>query len=286
MNFNTMQYFMDVVECKSFTRAAEKNFIAQTAVSHAIARLESEFGTRLLERSHGSVLLTEAGAVFYEECRQVLALHTKTIQSIAKLKKEIIHIKIGFIDIYECTNFSSLMTYLNTRFPQYKINWVDRYSVSEKNLDISIGYDFEYPNISSKTKIMLEDYPYACLLSTKNPLAQRKQISLPMLENQKLIVLLRNRNINIERFEKKFRKKYLEGISCDILFTYSALERRTLVEYNSGIALVEKDLFRFSQEQCTQIDASFPFGITYYIKWKDEQLKEVAEAVQQYFLIR
>jgi DNA-binding transcriptional LysR family regulator len=286
MNFNTMQYFMDVVECKSFTKAAEKNFIAQTAVSHAIARLENEFGTRLLERSHGSVLLTEAGAVFYDECRQVLALHTKTIQSIAKLKKEIIEIKIGFIDIYECRNFSGLMTFLNRKFPQYKINWVDRYSVSEKNLDISIGYDFEYPNVSSKTKVMVDDYPYACLLSKEHMLAQEKNITLSMLENQKLIVLLRNRNINVERFEKKFRKRYLPHISCKILFAYSALERRTLVEYNSGIALVEKELFRFSQEQCTEIDVSLPFGITYYIKWKDEQLKAVAEAVQQYFLIK
>ena len=62
MQLETLKAFCDLVETGSFTRAAELNFVSQSAISQKIRALEERFGERLLERGGGSgVESTEAG---------------------------------------------------------------------------------------------------------------------------------------------------------------------------------------------------------------------------------
>jgi DNA-binding transcriptional LysR family regulator len=67
------RYFLAVAEEFSFTRAALRCHVSQPPLSRQIARLEQEIGVRLLERDHHSVALTEAGRIFLEDARAVLA---------------------------------------------------------------------------------------------------------------------------------------------------------------------------------------------------------------------
>src|SRR5260370_14016485 len=61
MNFSQLQSFVAVAETGSFTEAAYTIDLTQSAVSHALAALESELGVTLLERKHtGVVALTNA----------------------------------------------------------------------------------------------------------------------------------------------------------------------------------------------------------------------------------
>ncbi|MFF4903168.1 LysR family transcriptional regulator [Streptomyces sp. NPDC001068] len=56
-----LRYFVAVTDEKSFTRAAQRLHVVQSAVSTAVRALERELGTTLLERTPQGVLLTEAG---------------------------------------------------------------------------------------------------------------------------------------------------------------------------------------------------------------------------------
>ncbi len=67
-----MRTFCDVVEAKSFTRAAEMNSVSQSAVSQQVAALERDFRTRLLIRSAEGAEPTDAGKAFYQGARDVL----------------------------------------------------------------------------------------------------------------------------------------------------------------------------------------------------------------------
>ncbi|HEY0546633.1 MAG TPA: LysR family transcriptional regulator [Pyrinomonadaceae bacterium] len=69
--------FCDLVETRSFSLAAERNFVTQSAVSQQVRALEELFKHRLLERVRGrrEVRLTNAGEIFYEESRNVLAAY-------------------------------------------------------------------------------------------------------------------------------------------------------------------------------------------------------------------
>jgi len=69
-----LRYFVAVAEELSFTRAAEKIFVAQPTLSQQIRRLEEIVGTPLLQRRREGLRLTPAGRVLLDGSRNVLAL--------------------------------------------------------------------------------------------------------------------------------------------------------------------------------------------------------------------
>ena len=66
MQIETLKIFCDLVETQSFSQAAERNFVTQSAVSQQVRGLEEKFKRRLLERVRGrrDVRLTDAGRSF------------------------------------------------------------------------------------------------------------------------------------------------------------------------------------------------------------------------------
>lgn len=72
MELQQLRYVVEVADTLSFTRAAERCFVTQSALSHQIASLEREIGRRLFVRSSRSVRLSEAGQAFVEHARLAL----------------------------------------------------------------------------------------------------------------------------------------------------------------------------------------------------------------------
>lgn len=79
MDFRQLRYFLAVSEELSFSRAAERCFISQSAISHQIAKLEHELGTALFDRSTRVVRSTPAGTRLVPIAQQVLALETQAL---------------------------------------------------------------------------------------------------------------------------------------------------------------------------------------------------------------
>lgn len=72
MQIETFKVFCDLVESRSFSRAAVRNSITQSAVSQQVKNLESRFETQLLRRDGKSITPTPAGRIFYERSRTIL----------------------------------------------------------------------------------------------------------------------------------------------------------------------------------------------------------------------
>lgn len=64
--------FVSVADAGSFTAAADRLNLTNSAVGKAVARLESRLGVRLIERTTRSLSLTDAGQAFYRTCQRVL----------------------------------------------------------------------------------------------------------------------------------------------------------------------------------------------------------------------
>src|SRR3954453_17123793 len=73
MELRHLRYFVAIAEERSFTRAAERLWIAQPGLSTQIRRLESELGVQLFQRHTRGVALTAWGELFLERARTALA---------------------------------------------------------------------------------------------------------------------------------------------------------------------------------------------------------------------
>jgi DNA-binding transcriptional LysR family regulator len=92
------RYFVTVAEEGQITRAAEKLYVAQPALSQAIAQLESDLGVELLERHARGVTLTAAGEAFLVKARVAIAAHDDAIETAHALARGQTHrIEFGFV---------------------------------------------------------------------------------------------------------------------------------------------------------------------------------------------
>jgi DNA-binding transcriptional LysR family regulator len=80
--------FVRVVEAGSFTAAADRLGLSQSAVSKSVNRLEEHMGTRLMNRSTRRLSLTEAGAALYERGKHALAEIEEAELEVARLQTE------------------------------------------------------------------------------------------------------------------------------------------------------------------------------------------------------
>ena len=73
MELRQLAVFVAVAEEGSFTRAADRLYVVQSAVSASVKNLEQELGARLFDRSTHKVALSDAGRVLLPEARATLA---------------------------------------------------------------------------------------------------------------------------------------------------------------------------------------------------------------------
>ena len=68
MLLRQIQFFVSIVDENSFTEAAEKNYVSQSAISQAMNALEADLGVKLIERKNRSFQITTAGEYAQRKC--------------------------------------------------------------------------------------------------------------------------------------------------------------------------------------------------------------------------
>ena len=87
MDFDQLEIFLEVARLSSFSRAAEKRFRTQPAISSQIRALEEEVGARLLDRSGGRVSLTASGKLFFKYAEETLERRKTILTEIAETER-------------------------------------------------------------------------------------------------------------------------------------------------------------------------------------------------------
>ncbi len=83
MDFDQLTTFLEVARLGSFSRAGQKLFRSQPAVSAQIRQLEQEYGEKLLNRMGKTVRLTPAGEALFEYAERLLTLRTESLRAVA-----------------------------------------------------------------------------------------------------------------------------------------------------------------------------------------------------------
>jgi len=82
MDLRQLEVFAQVVDTRSFSRAAEALRLTQSTVSEHVRLLEDEVGTRLFDRLGRETVPTRAGELLYGYARRILALRTEARQAL------------------------------------------------------------------------------------------------------------------------------------------------------------------------------------------------------------
>jgi DNA-binding transcriptional LysR family regulator len=183
MDFDQLITFLEVAKQGSFSRAGEKVFRSQSAVSAQIRQLEQEYGDRLLDRSGKTVTLTPAGQVFYDYAERLKLLREESLMAVAD------HSRTPRGTLRVGANEATCLYVLPEVFAEYcrlyppvQINIYRNFSykITEKleNGSIEVGFltlPIQSPSLEIqpmfRDKLML-------MVSPKNPLAKHKTASV------------------------------------------------------------------------------------------------------------
>jgi DNA-binding transcriptional LysR family regulator len=89
VSYESLKLFKDIAQNRSFSRAATLNGLSQSAASQHVQDLEKTLGTVLLDRSTRPLVVTPAGQLYSEFCRDVLRRKEEFEAALDRLKQEV-----------------------------------------------------------------------------------------------------------------------------------------------------------------------------------------------------
>lgn len=124
MNLRFVEAFVWVARLKSVTRAAEKLFLTQSAVSSRIAALEEELGVALVDRRERAFRLTNAGNRFLTYAERFLELQNEVKRELGTPEQLPVSLRVGGIESVLHTWLVPLLEWLKQRAPhlEFELN--------------------------------------------------------------------------------------------------------------------------------------------------------------------
>src|SRR5215208_4019063 len=241
MELYPLKVFLTVATEKSFSRAAEKLFRTQPAVSLAVQRLENEFGEKLIDRSGKDLILTDAGRTVLDYARRFQSLQQELDNSLAELRDN----SAGRLTIgaNESTTLYLLQHIEKYRELYPKVKVQIRRSLSSKIPDELLDGNLELGMISYdpgderlKSKVIYTD-SLAFVVSPSHRLAERKSVPLTELGSEIFIahnVLSPYRDVVLREFDAHKIPLRME-VEMPTIETI-----RKLVQNNVGVAFLPR----------------------------------------------
>lgn len=194
--------FILVADCGSFSKAAEKAYISPNAVIQQINLLETDLGVKLFVRTNHGVRLTEAGKSIYNDAKQLIRLSDQAVEKALQIEKTKRRtIRIGTSLLRPCKTIVNLWSSISKRANDIQLQivpfddtydeWLNLLENLGKDIDVVTGI---YPSTMWKRRcqvLKLTDIPLCCALSSKNPLASKKRLTLKDLYGTRLLMVER-----------------------------------------------------------------------------------------------
>jgi len=193
MDFDQLETFLEVARLSSFSRAAEKRFRTQPAISAQIRALEEEVGARLLDRSGGKVSITAAGKAFQKYAEETLQARRGVITAIAEMER------IPRGEIVVGANEGTCLHILPEVFSEFKkqysgvsvnINRLESAGILESVIDNSVDFGIvSLPvNDTRLTVVPIHRDELVIITPPKHPLAKSKSVTIADAAKYPLLV--------------------------------------------------------------------------------------------------
>lgn len=197
IDITKMNYFIAIVESEfNLTKAAQRLYVSQPALSKFISTLEEEENLNLFERKNNKLLvLTPAGHKFYEHAKAISSAYNTMLNDLSVYSKMTSGtIKIGIPPLIMTVLFTDVIAQLYLRNPQIKFDIVElgafelRKKLLLNELDIAILITPTGLSTSQFTEEVLWRDELTAFMSSDNELANQGNITWKDLNHRNLAI--------------------------------------------------------------------------------------------------
>jgi len=239
VELSQLEVFLAVARERRFSRAADKLFRTQSAVSQTIRKLEDELGEALFDRSSREGVLTDAGKVLFEYAEKLINLRGEAAESLSELRE----LQTGKL-VIAANEFTVLyllpvLAEFRRVHPMIKIT-VERALGSHIPDDVLryavefgvLSYEPQEPNLHSIV-VFLDELVF--VVPPKHPLATTRQVSIRQLGAESFVAHI---------VPSPYREKVIQQFKTHKTPLHMDLELPTLqaikqyVAMGNGVALI------------------------------------------------
>lgn len=229
MELHQLRYFTAVAETGNFTRAAERNFVAQPSLSQQIMKLEGELGHKLFHRLGRKAVLTEAGAVFLERAQRILYEvddAAKELRDAPSLERTIV---VGAIPTLAPFLLPQLLDRAKTAFPYLTVHTLEAFRFDIVSAVVAGELDLALASLPIKDHRLsvevLFTEPLLLAVGRSHRLATQKSVTASDLAEETFVLLGNSSSLTaqIQRFcgDNDFQPKI--GYRCAQIATVKSL---------------------------------------------------------------
>ena len=160
INLDLYKVFREVARVGNISRAAEKLFISQSAVSQAIMQLENKIGGKLFDRSVRGVKMTVEGEILFSHIDEAITLIENAQAKFAAMKElSSGSIKIGASDTICSLFLLHVLERFNRKHPDIRISVTNRVTQESIELLRQAAVDIAFVNLPLENDDTLEITP-------------------------------------------------------------------------------------------------------------------------------
>lgn len=193
-----LEVFAAVVEAGSFSKAGERLYLTQSAISQHIQDLETHLGTRLFKRGRRGVTLTPAGEILLDYTSSILGLIKEAESAVTNVEQlESGHLHIGATpgaDVYLVPDWIGAFQH---RFPQLTVSLTTNVTteIVAEVLDHTLELGFVEGELAADVRldrVVLQEVEQLVIVGRGHPWFNRRTLSITHLQGQPFIARLRN----------------------------------------------------------------------------------------------
>lgn len=272
MEFQQLRYVVAVAEDRSFTRAAKRCFVVQSALSHQIKALETELGVPLFARTSRRVELTEAGEAFLHHARASLDAAERAVASAAAVTGEVRGtLTIGVIPTVTAIDLPAVLGEFHRAYPAVRIKVrtgaSDEFvaAIGEGSVDVAVlGLPESTPPIGVAKRILAREHLMA-VVGAQHRLAHRRRLRLPDLADETFVDF----PVNSPGRAQSDLAFHAAGIRRDVTFETTNIGLMLgLVRQNLAVTLLPAAMVPASSDLRTIPVVDGPTRIQ-YLAWSD-----------------
>jgi LysR family transcriptional regulator, transcription activator of glutamate synthase operon len=194
MDLRQLRYLVALAEERHFTRAAEREHIAQPALSQQIRRLEDELGMALVERTTRRVRVTRAGELLVTRGRRILAELEAARDELEEIRGvRTGHVTVGTMHTMGPVDVSLALAVFHERHPAVELTVREQSSEELAEMLRDDELDLAFLSVTERIEShelglhQLVSEELVAVLPPRHPLSRRRRVRMAELQGEQFI---------------------------------------------------------------------------------------------------